>query len=89
MQKCEVTAEQYEHALGCVGKKVSVLYKQKTCEVNIGPYTVTLKLLKSNLTFQFVTGVYAMLTYLAVSEFIKKASKEAYGKGIKFFFFYW
>ena len=90
MQEREVTAEQYEHALGCVGKKVSVLYKRKTCEVNIGPYdTVILKLLKSNLTLQFVTGVYAMLTYLAVSEFIKKASKEAYGKDIKIFFFYW
>ena len=73
MQEREVTAEQYEHALGCVG-----------------PYdTVILKLLKSNLTLQFVTGVYAMLTYLAVSEFIKKASKEAYGKDIKNFFFYW
>ena len=41
---------------------------------------------------QFVTGIYAMLTYLtsylckpehAVSERMKKASKEAYGKDIK------
>ena len=69
------------------GKKVSVLYKRKPCDVNIGPYnTVILKLLKSNMKLQFVTGVHAMLTYLtsylckpehAMSEFMKKASKEA------------
>ena len=67
-------------------KKVSVLYKRKPCEVNVGPYnTVILKLLKSNLNLQFVTGVYALLTCLtsylckpeyAVSERMKKTSKE-------------
>ena len=67
---------------------VSILYKRKPSEVNVGPYnTVVLKLLKSN-----VTGVYVMLTYLtsylckpehAMSELMKKASKEAYGKDIK------
>ena len=72
-----------------MSEKRSLYYINEKREVNIGPYTVTLKLLKSNLTFQFVTGLYAMLTYLAVSEFIKKASKEAYGKDIKIFFFYW
>ena len=44
------------------------------------------------MNLQFVTGVYAMLTYLTsylckpehtMSERMKKASKEAYGKGIK------
>ena len=54
--------------------------------------TVILKLLNSNINLQFVTGVYAMVTcqtpYLfkpkhGMSEFMKKASKEAYGKGIK------
>ena len=66
------------------GKKVSILYKRKPCEVNIGPYnTVILKLLKSNMNLQFVTkGVYAMLTYL-MSELMKKASNEDYGKDIK------
>ena len=69
-------------------KKISILYKGKPCEVNIGPYdTVILKLLKTNMNLQFVTGVYAMLTYLtsylckpehAMSERMKKASKEAY-----------
>ena len=43
------------------------------------------------MNIQFVTGVYAMLTYLTsylckpehtMSELMKKASKEAYGKGI-------
>ena len=73
------------------GKKISILFKRKPCEVNIWPYKkVILKHLKSNL--QFVTGVYAMLTYLtsylckpehAMSELMKKASKEAYGKDIK------
>ena len=37
------------------------------------------KLLKSHMNLQFVTGVYAML----MSELMKKASKEVYGKDIK------
>ena len=66
------------------GKKVSILYKRKPCKVNIGPCsTVILKLLKSNMNLQFVTkGVYVMLTYL-MSELMKKASNEDYGKDIK------
>ena len=88
--ECGVTAEQYDNALGCVEKKISILYKRKPCEVNIGSYnTVILKLLKSNMNLQFVTDVHAILTYLtsylckpghAMSELMKKASKEAYGK---------
>ena len=88
LEECGVTAEQYDNALGCVEK---ILFKRKPCEVNIGPCKkVILEHLKSNL--QFVTGVYAMLTYLtsylckpehAMSELMKKASKEAYGKDIK------
>ena len=93
LEEFGVTAEQYDNALGCVEKKVSILYKRKPCEVNIGPYnTVILKLLKSNMNLRFVTGVYAMLAYLmsyfckpehAISELMKKASKKAYGKDIK------
>ena len=92
LEKCGVTAEQYDVALGCMEKR-SILYKRKPCEVNIGPYnTVILQLLKANMNLQFVTVVYAMLTYLtsflckpehAMSELMKKASKEAYGKDIK------
>ena len=61
--------------------------------MNIGPYnTVILMLLKSNMNIQFVTGVYAMLTYLTsylckpehtMSELMKKVSKEAYGKEVR------
>ena len=90
LEECGVTEEQYDYALGCVEKTVSVLYKRKPCEVNIGSYnTVILKLLKSNMNLQFVTDVHAILTYLtsylckpghAMSELMKKASKEAYGK---------
>ena len=71
----------------------TIIYKRKPCEVNIGPYnTVILMLLKANMNIQFVTGVYAMLTYLTsylckpehtMSELMKKASKEAYGKDIR------
>ena len=59
-------------------KKVSVLYKRESCEVNIGPYsTVILKLAKSNMNLQFATGVYTMLTYLTpylygMSEFMSE-----------------
>ena len=85
LEECGVTAEQYGNALGCVEKKVSILYKRKPCEVSIGPYdTVILKLLKSNMNLQFVAGLYAILTFLmsylckpehTVNKLIKKASK--------------
>ena len=74
-------------------KKNSVLYERKPCEVNIGTYnTVISKLWKANMNIQFVTGVYVMRTYLTsnlckpehtMSELMKKASKEAYGKDIR------
>ena len=88
-----VTAEQYDNALEWVKKTVSILYKWKPYEINIGSYnTVILKLLKSNMNLQFVTSVHVILidltSYLcnsehAMTKLIKKTSKEAYGKGIK------
>ena len=67
------------------GKKFSILY--------IGQYnTVILNLLKSNMNLQFVTSAYAILAYLtsylckpehAMTELMKKASEEPYGKNIK------
>ena len=70
-----------------------VRYKRKLSEVNIGTHnTVILKLWKANMNIQFVTGVYAMLTYLAsylckpehtMRDLMKKASKEGYGKDRK------
>ena len=94
LEMCEISVTEYYDALEYVQKKVSIIYKRKPCEVNIGPYnTVILMLLKANMNIQFVTGgVYAMLTYLTsylckpehtMSELMKKASKEAYGKDIK------
>ena len=90
---CGVTVEQCANALGCLGKKDSILYKRKPYEVNIGPYnTVILKLFKSNMNLQFVAELYAMLAYLkpylcqpelTMSELIKKASKEAHGRDIR------
>ena len=75
------------------GKNVSVVYKRKSCEVNIRTYnTVILKLWKANMNIQFVIGVYKMVTYLTsylckpehtMSELTKKASEEAYGKDIR------
>ena len=74
-------------------KKASRSCKQKPREVKIWPYnTVILKHLKSNANSQFATGVYEVLTYIksyfckpenAVSELMKKASKETYAKYIK------
>ena len=74
-------------------KRVYILFKQKPREVIFGPNnTVILKLLKSNMNLQFVTGVYAMLTYLTsylckpkhtMCELMKKASKGTSGKDIK------
>ena len=89
-----VSEDEYYNALKYVQKRdVTIIYKRRPCEVNIGPYnTVILSLLRSNMNIQFVTGVYAMLTYLTsylckpehnMSELMKKASKEAYAKYVK------
>ena len=88
LKDCGVTAEQYDNVLGHMEKKISILYKQKPCEVNIRPYnSVILKFLKSIMNLQFVTGIYAMLTYLTSylckPELMKKSSKETYRKDIK------
>ena len=60
-----VLEDDYYEAVEYVQKKISIIYKRKPCEVNIGPYsTIILKILKSNMNIQFVTDLYAMLTYL-------------------------
>ena len=76
-----------------VQTQISIIYKRKPNEVSVGPYnTVILSLLKANMNIQYVTGIYAMLTYLIsdlckpehhMSELMKKATKEAYGKSVK------
>ena len=64
MEECGVTAEQYGNTLGCVGKR-SLYCTSENHVKQTGPYdTVILKLLISNMNSQFVTSVYAMLTYL-------------------------
>ena len=86
MEDCGVTAEQYDHTLGCVEKKVSILYKRKPCEINIGPYeNVILKLLKSNMNLSQVHMLAYLTSYFykpehGMSELMKKASKEPYVK---------
>ena len=74
-------------------KRVYILFKQKPCEVIFGPNnTVILKLLKSNMNLQFVTGVYAMLTYLTsylckpehtMCELMKRHQRELLEKILK------
>ena len=50
VRQSRVTEEQHGNTLECVKKKVSIVYKRNSCEVDIGSYsTVTLKLLKSNM----------------------------------------
>ena len=93
LELSDVSADEYYNALKYIQVKVSIIYKRKPSEVNTGPYnTVILSLLKSNMNIQFVTGVYAMLTYLTsylckpehtMSELMKKAAKEAYDKDIR------
>ena len=88
-----VSEDKYYKALKYIQTKISIIYKRKPSEVNVGPYnTVILSLLKANMNIQFVTGIYAMLTYLTsylckpehhMSELMKKATKEAYGKSVK------
>ena len=42
LEECGVTAEQCDNALGCVEKKVSILYKRKPYEVNKRPYNTVI-----------------------------------------------
>ena len=67
LEECGFTAEQYDNTLGSVVKKVSILYKRKPCEANIGPYnTVILLLFKSSMNLQFVMVVYLMIICLGI-----------------------
>ena len=94
LEMCNISESKYYTAFKHVQKKnLTIIYKRRPCEVNIGPYnTVLLMLLKSNMNIQFVSGIYAMLMYLTsylckpehtMSELMKKASKEAYDKDLK------
>ena len=62
---CGVKEWEYYNAIDIADKRHSIIYKRQPYEVNIGPYnTVILNIFQSNMNFQFVTGIYAMLTYL-------------------------
>ena len=60
-KECVVTAEQYNNALGCVEKQVSILYKRKPCEGNIVPYN---------------TGILLFLRQPKISSFIYPVGGE-------------
>ena len=91
--KYRATEKQYRGAINCMEKSISIVYKQKPREANIGPYNIViLKLLKSNMNIQFVASVYAMFTFSisylckpeeTMSETMKKTSKEAYSKDVR------
>ena len=92
IHKLQVLSKEYYRALKFLKSKVSVVYKRKLNEVNIGPYNlVIVSLLKTTMNLQYATGIYAMLTYLTylckpeyhMSGLMKKASKEAYNKILK------
>lgn len=46
LDSCDITESQYYAALDCDQKKLTVIYKWRPCEMNLGPYnTVTLSIL--------------------------------------------
>ena len=87
-----VSEAKYHVALKNAEKKTTVLYKRRSCEMNIVSHnTVILQLLKSNANIQFVNVIFAILTYLTsslykpehtVSQLTRKTSKESYGRNI-------
>ncbi|XP_066924610.1 uncharacterized protein [Clytia hemisphaerica] len=92
LSSCDLSKIQYFSALDTVQKKLTVIYKRKPNETNIGPYnTVMISLLQSNMNIQYVTNMYAVLAYITymckpernMSELMKKAHKEANGKAVK------
>ena len=93
LAECAIEEEDYYDALDYVSNRVTVQYKRKPSEKNVSPYnTVILSLMKSNMNIQYVTGIYGVVKYLtsymckpekAMSELMKKASKEATNKGVQ------
>ena len=83
---------EYHEALENAENKTTVLCKRRPFQMNTVPYnTVILQLLKSNMNIKFLTGIYAILTYLisyiikpkdTTSEFMKKAWIESYGRNV-------
>ena len=92
LDMCNVSEKQYYEAVKNIQKKLTIIYKRKPSETNIGPYsTVVLSLLRGNMNIQFVNGIYAMLIYLTsylckpehtMSELMKKAAKETNGREV-------
>ena len=93
LSRCDVTPEQYCKALEECEKEISIVYKREPSDIMIGPYnTVIFSCLRANMNVQYIASVYALLTYLTsylckpehnMSELMRKASKEAYGKDVK------
>ena len=91
--KSGITVAQYYNALSEAEKDASVVYKRSVSDILIGPYnTVIFSCLKANMNIQYITSVYALLTYLTsylckpehnMGELMRKASKEAYGNDVK------
>ncbi|XP_066913784.1 uncharacterized protein [Clytia hemisphaerica] len=89
----DLSRDEYFSALDTVQRKLTVIYKRKPQETNIGPYnTVIISLLQSNMNIQYVTNMYAVLAYITsymckpernMSELMQKAHKEASGKAVK------
>ena len=64
---CDVSDDEFEEAVENMQKKLSIIYKRRPCEANIGPYnTVILSLLRANMNLQYVTGVHGLLVYLSM-----------------------
>ena len=62
--KVQVSSEKYCRTLWFSKSKVLVVYKRKLKKVNNRAYNMVIpSLLKDNMNFQYVTGIYAMLTY--------------------------
>ena len=40
LEMCRISEDEYYNALEYVQKKVSIIYKRRPCEVNIGPYII-------------------------------------------------
>ena len=93
LQKSNVKKDEYYEVLSQTEKDVTIVYKRNPCDTLIGPYnTVIFSCLRANMNVQYITSIYALLTYLTtylckperqMGELMRKASKEAYGKDIK------
>ena len=92
-EQAGVTEAEYVSSLKVAQRKTTIIMKRMPSELNVNNYYGhILKALRSNMDIQFIATIWGGIAYLtsymckperSMSEFMRKASKEANDKGIR------